>query len=303
MIGLGAKSRNRFQPSIFERLEQSTEAKKKFDKTLKNIAQKAKVDVPLPRAPSTLTPTATPEECLTHPARRLISSAQVWDHWTTGATGISASAYTIDQTWRIWSTGTGTSAVTTIDSVWPTWVDQAAYTTHRVAPHRQPRLDPAEAARRQAEEARWRQEQEAQNARYYEQQRIAENRRKEADDRAMKLLVSVLNPQQQADLKRDKFFYVDAPSGRLYRIDYGTHGNVKVVDRVTRKIIERLCIQPNGVPAGDANLMQKLLIETAEDTFRAHANITLADGSMVYGKTTLLDNTQLDNVIPIRRAA
>lgn len=297
MVGLGAKSRNRFKPSIFERLEQSTEAKKKFDKTLKNISEKAKVDVTPPRAPPT---TSTTNDWDEHPARRLVSNTQLWNHWSTGT---GSTVTTSCDPWRIWTSNTITSgAITSVDT-WARWVDQNPYTIHRDAPHRQARLDPAEAARRQAEEARWHQEQEARNVRFYEEQRALENRRKEADDRAMKLLVSVLNPQQQADLKRDRFFYVDAPSGRLYRIDYGTHGNVKVVDRVSRKIVERLCIQPNGVPAGDANLMQKLLIETAEDTFRAHANITLEDGRMVYGKTTLLDNTQLDNVIPIRRAA
>ena len=297
MVGLGAKSRNRFKPSIFERLEQSTEAKKKFDKTLKNISEKAKVDVTPPRAPPT---TGTTNDWDAHPARRLVSNTQLWNHWSTGT---GSTVTTSCDPWRIWTTAATSGAITSVDT-WGRWVDTAVYGPPRPQNMpRQVRLDPAEAARRQAEEARWHQEQEARNVRFYEEQRALENRRKEADDRAMKLLVSVLNPQQQADLKRDRFFYVDAPSGRLYRIDYGTHGNVKVIDRVTRKIIERLCIQPNGVPAGDANLMQKLLIETAEDTFRAYANITLEDGRILYGKPGSITGDTLAEVIPIRRAA
>jgi len=302
MIGLGAKSRNRFKPSIFERLEQSSEAKKKFDKTLKNISEKAKVDVTPPRAPPT---TGTTNDWDAHPARCLISTTQLWNHWATGTGSTVTTSCNDADPWRVWTSNVATSgAITTIDP-WERWVDQAVYGSPRPhnIPHRQVRLDPAEAARRQAEEARWRQEEEARNVRYYEQQRIAENRRKEAEDRAMKLLISVLSPQQQADMKRDKCFFVDAPSGRLYRIDYGTHGNVKVVDRNTRKIVERLCIQPNGVPAGDANLMQKLLIETAEDTFRSYANITLEDGRVIYGKPGSITGDTLAEVIPIRRAA
>jgi hypothetical protein len=211
----------------------------------------------------------------------LISSATTWNQWTNQIVTITAPTY----------------ATTT--QIWETWQDIDPY--RGAGPRRL--LDPAEAARRQAEEQRWREEEAARTARWREDERVRLRKKEEADETAMKLLVSMLNDQQRSDLKNHKYFLVDAPSGRLYRIDYGTHGNVKVIDRQTRKIIERLCIQPNGVPAGDANLMQKLLIETAEDLFRSHANITLEDGRIVYGKTENLTGDKLAEVIPIRRAA
>ena len=49
--------------------------------------------------------------------------------------------------------------------------------------------------------------------------------------------------------------------------------------------------------------MQKLLIETAEDLFRSHANITLNDGRVLYGKTENLTGDKLAEGIPIRRVA
>jgi hypothetical protein len=325
MAGLAAKLADRFKPGIFDRLKQSAEAKKQArDKRLHVVPPKTQTAIDIETRHQQYSPTGRLLESQTIFAEPtgMFRREQVWREWTANSmittnTASTTSCISCNEAWDIWQdTGTaGTSTVwnawttnqviirtsnviTTSNVAWETWQDQEQ-------PRRYQRNveTPEQRRQRDAEEAKWRAEEAARTAKWQEDERVRLRKAEEANDRAMKLLVSMLNDQQRADLKRDKHFFVDAPSGRLYRIDYGTHGNVKVVDRQTRKIIERLCIQPNGVPAGDANLMQKLLIETAEETFRAHANITLEDGRMVYGKREHLDNVELAKVIPLRRAA
>lgn len=97
-----------------------------------------------------------------------------------------------------------------------------------------------------------------------------------AEKRAFALLDVLLTETQRRDLREKNFFYETAPSGRRYRVDRGSHGNVKVVN-AQGVMIESLCVQPPGVPAGDAMAMQLLLIRTAEEALRETANITAYD--------------------------
>lgn len=101
-----------------------------------------------------------------------------------------------------------------------------------------------------------------------------------AEKRAEDLLRLCLSPQQIEDLEKKKCFYVeiDGKSGKKerYRIDRGSHGNVKQIDD-KGSIIRSFCIQPSGVPVGDVLLTQKLWLEASEETreeFWATANIT-----------------------------
>lgn len=316
MPNLARKNDERFKPSIFERLKQSVKDKARKGRRLHVVDTET-----LPPAPTTV-PTSTPilntGPILTNAAwdigtTGLIKQHQVWKIWTDTSNINSATT-----AWSRWNCNHLETKTASGYDPWHQWITNIKFQTTNSATtwenwnnqwipgavtlgHRWP--TPEEQKRQDEELAKVRAETEARLARFREQERETARKRKEADDRAMVLLMSCLDEQQKADMKRYQHFFVEAPSGRLYRIDYGTHGNVKVVDRMTRKVIERLCIQPNGVPAGDANLMQKLLIETAEDTFRSHANITLEDGRIVHGLTTLLDNTKLAKVIPLRKAA
>lgn len=102
-----------------------------------------------------------------------------------------------------------------------------------------------------------------------------------AEKRAEDLLRLCLTPQQIEDLETKKCFYVEITSSKSgkkerYRIDRGSHGNVKQID-AKGSIIRSFCIQPSGVPAGDVLLTQKLWLEASEETreeFWATANIT-----------------------------
>lgn len=333
MKNIPQKLKDRFKPGIFDRLKQSQDARQQMhdrktqpkkipDKPKKKEKQK-KISVDVETTPHRVLESATSYHDTDGRAYR----REIWREWNTPLT--AATCYHNSNTvWDIWHGGTGSSitcnGIGTSQDVWRGWTGANSVIIHSTSniitssigetwehwqtqeqPRRQQRpIETPEMLRvRERQEEQYRQQRAAENARYEEERRASENRRKEAEDRAMQLLVSMLNPQQQSDLRNHKYFFVEAPSGRLYRIDYGMHGNVKVVDRVTRKIVERLCIQPSGVMAGDANLMQKLLIETSEDAFRAHANITLENGSVVSGQYGGLSDERLDNVIPIRRAA
>jgi len=119
-------------------------------------------------------------------------------------------------------------------------------------------------------------------AREEAEKRAAEARM--AEKRAEDLLRLCLTPKQIEDLETKKCFYVEI-EGRggdgdkkveRYRIDRGSHGNVKQIDE-KGSIIRQFCIQPSGVPVGDVLLTQKLWLEASEETreeFWATANIT-----------------------------
>lgn len=98
-----------------------------------------------------------------------------------------------------------------------------------------------------------------------------------ANRRAEDLLRRELTEEQSRDLDKKGCFYLETvqPDGsrRKYRIDRGTHGNIKRLDD-KGSIIETLCVQPGGVPTADAMLAQKLWLETNEEKLRKTANIT-----------------------------
>lgn len=103
---------------------------------------------------------------------------------------------------------------------------------------------------------------------------------KMAEARAERLLRSCLSEQQVEDLDKKGSFYIEiqAANGKKerYRIDRGSHGNVKQVDE-KGSIVRSFCIQPSGVPVPDVMLSQKLYLEASDETrakFWETANIT-----------------------------
>lgn len=293
----------RFKPSIGERLKQSAEDKK-LKGTRRPKKQKADpTPPPQPIGPTLVSITTNAADGFFGPGtggRGIIKirtatvdhNNTIWYQWSqTACTG---------DTWDQWQTLPITLTTTSASTIWETWVDTPnGHPTRILRPDARPAptrpaiqvLETEEERRRRDEQyARFRQEEEEKNRRI-----------REAYGRAMDLLKGFLSNEQRDSLEKSKFFYVTAPSGRRYRIDEGTHGNLKVVNKEGR-VIERLCVQPNGVPAGDAMLTQKFMIETAEDVLRRHANITLETGRIIYGDNDLLDNKKLADVIPLRRA-
>lgn len=173
-----------------------------------------------------------------------------WTYWTSPA----------DSAWYVWNT-TGTTSTTITLSTASTWAAWNTLTTW------EPREWTAEELAAQEErDRRWR---EADNQRRQE--------RAEADRKAQKLLGSCLTKRQRKTLREQSYFDVRSirsdGQATVYRIHRGSQGNVYEVDADGRQV-RRFCIHPIDVPAADAMLAQKLLLETDPAAFERIANIT-----------------------------
>lgn len=103
--------------------------------------------------------------------------------------------------------------------------------------------------------------------------------RKIAEDKAERLLESVLSPEQRDEFKRLSSFRVHTPGGNTYRIHRGWAGNLKRVEvdgQDREKVVESLCIHPaNGkIPDCDNLVAQLMLLRTNEEQLRSVANIS-----------------------------
>jgi hypothetical protein len=92
-----------------------------------------------------------------------------------------------------------------------------------------------------------------------------------AKRRAERLLVSVLTREQRRE-RREHGYFTEIVSGHRYRFYRGTHGNVHRVNDAGET--ERTyCIQPDGVPEGDAHAAQLLLLRTDAERFMRVAGV------------------------------
>jgi hypothetical protein len=87
-----------------------------------------------------------------------------------------------------------------------------------------------------------------------------------ASQRALTLLRRCLDESQRAEFERTRGFVVRSPSGRRYRITYGTTANIDLVGE-GGEILCRLCARPLDVPAPAVMLAQKLMLESEEAEF------------------------------------
>ncbi|HYX20471.1 MAG TPA: hypothetical protein VFA98_06455 [Thermoanaerobaculia bacterium] len=224
---------------------------------------------------------------------------------TATITNVTGAGMNID-TWREWNAvytlawgGTGASTITNYSMKYGGWpfnsATSAASTSLNMANHLawnvwNDRFEQIQAAgTRAAEIQRYSRRklsekellealEQEKKAREAAEKRAAEA--KAAEKRAEDLLRLCLTPQQIEDLDKKRCFYVEVEGKgekkERYRIDRGSHGNVKQIDD-RGSIIRQFCIQPSGVPNGDVLLTQKLWLEASEETreeFWATANIT-----------------------------
>lgn len=217
------------------------------------------------------------------------SNITTWQVWNAAYTTTTAATTTITQGQIInanWpfnqiihagTAGTTANPISITQYAWGAWNEQHEQlrdlraVTDVQTLQRLTQRKPSEAELKAAleQEKRWREE--------------AEARAKKAEDaknRAEDLLRVCLSAEQREDLDKKKCFYilVEGKDGKKerYRIDRGSHGNVKQIDE-RGSIIRSFCIQPAGVPEGDVLLTQKLWLEASEQTreeFWATANIT-----------------------------
>lgn len=202
----------------------------------------------------------------------------IWTVWnaaytSTAAITTTSQAIYSNTIWNVWNqTYTGTGTLTTQGQVingWPEW--NKHYETAQRHVQQYGRRKPSDEEVRAALEREKRLREEAE-ARAQKALR--------AKTRAEQLLRACLSPAQIEDLDKKNCFYVEIENENgkkeRYRIDRGSHGNVKQLDALG-SVLRSFCIQPPGVPEGDAMLAQKLFLESSEETrakFWETANIT-----------------------------
>lgn len=173
-----------------------------------------------------------------------LNNVDIYNTGTSNGTGLSA--------WPSWIETAATGATT---NVWITWT--AGGTTNVYQPTTAYQPTAADLAAREARETA---------------QRVEMARRQDVDARAEALLRSLLTPAQRAQFDRDRHFDVIARgSQRRYRLHYGSHGNVKLLDPAGREVVS-YCGQPGGVPVADILVAQKLQIEADEAAWLKAAN-------------------------------
>lgn len=204
----------------------------------------------------------------------------VWNNWVGDNCGWGATGATA---WIRWNdcAATSTANYTDIFRIWARQVDNSITTAGHFrreigrgyAQAHAPAIISEETRRRDAEERdRYR--------RLYEEE---QQLRHAAEQRAEKLLLSILSPEQKEDLAKKQCFFLYS-KGKKYRVDRGSHGNVKLLNE-RDQVVESYCVQPRGVPAADAMAAQKLMLETDPDLLRKLANVSAPGGVLIQRAT------------------
>lgn len=183
------------------------------------------------------------------------TATAVWGQWCEDEYSISTAT---GDCWGHWTTATAAST-TTATMVWRMWSSET--TQVRYVPYTPPAPTQAEldVQRRRADE--WKKKAE-------EEKKL----REAAEKRATELLLQCLNAEQRASFKKDGRFKVVAGDGAAFEIEYGSHGNVKELDKKGNRVAAWCANVPSNLPFGDNVLAQKLLLETNPKEFRRIAN-------------------------------
>ena len=172
------------------------------------------------------------------------SVATAWTNWSQDTS--TAASTTV---WTRWATTT--SATAGSSNVWHYWADECG---GDYAACRGPTEEEIEAARVAAEER--------------------ERQRKEAEERAEKILAENLDEEQRRAYAERKVVPITTAGGRKYLIKRGRAGNVYRLDEGGREV-EKFCIHPEeAMPDQDVMLSQLLWLRWMEEEFLKVANAT-----------------------------
>jgi hypothetical protein len=215
------------------------------------------------------------QQVVTGTAGNIMENNKIWPYWNMEYTLATTTALTYGTGRWPFDTLAVSTANTITEFTWNAWVNrydrikEAGDLAAHVQRYSRRKLSEAELLAALDQEKKLRED--------AEKRALAA---KLAEKRAEDLLRLCLTPQQIEDLEKKSCFYVEVAgkNGKKerYRIDRGSHGNVKQIDE-KGSIIRSFCIQPSGVPVGDVLLTQKLWLEASEETreeFWATANIT-----------------------------
>lgn len=177
-----------------------------------------------------------------------------WTHWTTGTSTSVTTELNLLATWYTWNEGT-----VTVNSM--PLVQAVMQNTPVVMTPDQARLNDQVVAA------------------YARTQRKDQAVKRLARIKAERILTDHLSNEQRQDLSRFGFFklYVNSKDGpKVYRIRRGQVQNIDLMREKadgTLEPIQTLCAHPEMmVPDADAMLIQKLMLESAEDQFLQIAN-------------------------------
>lgn len=180
---------------------------------------------------------------------------------TITCTDSCSTSYVVWQGWnQNYTASTGSITTTNItyitDNVWTNWND--LYTSSGSASNQYVYYPNAEDERRLREQYR----------------RENEERQVRAASRALRILKSVLSPEQARQYDEHQFFEVLAKNGTVrYILARGRSANVYRLD-AEGKPVKRFCVHPGiACPDEDTLLAQKLLLETNPAEFERLANV------------------------------
>ena len=177
-------------------------------------------------------------------ANTAITTGTTWSDWNLDQNFSTTSS--TDVTWNQWATTGGTAS-----STWIWWTSGPAASTINYP-------EPTE--------------EERETARLADEERVRQ--RKEAEERAEKILTENLDDEQRKSYTERKVVPITTAKGRKYLIKKGQAGNVYRIDEHGKEI-ERFCIHPEEVvPDQDTMLAQLLWLRWMEKEFLEIANKT-----------------------------
>jgi hypothetical protein len=192
------------------------------------------------------------------------SSSATWANWNAAVTNVTTALSTTATAWANWNQQFTSSPLTiTIPAgTWELW-NAALPSGVSIVGTRAPETAEQRAARQQRE----REQAAARLAR--------EATRTRARERALGLLMSFLDDEQQRSYREDGFFDVTGSKGRRWRIQARSQaGNVLLLpDAPEVAEADSFCCHPPGaLPDADAHLAQMLHLVTDEEDFVRTAN-------------------------------
>jgi hypothetical protein len=198
--------------------------------------------------------------------------ADVWPYWaSTATTATFLTTTSASTTWVSWN-----SIATTTGTVWGNWNQTYVITQPIILQpgdvwgawntgYQPVQVQPETAGQRAAREEharRW-------NADQAHRRQVRERAR----DKALALLMSFLDDEQQRTYRELGYFDIAGSRGRRWRIeDRGQSGNVLLLPSDGEVAESFCCHPPGGLPDADAHLAQMLHLVTDEDDFERTAN-------------------------------
>lgn len=176
----------------------------------------------------------------------MTATGATWSHWNLSSGSSTSVSISVAVTWTQWAMTGGITS----NALWQVWTG----TNMSTISYPEQTEEEKEAARFASEER--------------------ERHRREAEERAEKILTENLDEEQRKSYAERKVVPITTAKGRKYLIKKGRLGNVYRIDEHGKEV-EKFCIHPEEVvPDQDTMLSQLLWLRWCEDEFLLIANMT-----------------------------